>query len=123
MLKLSRTDAIDDYRRQAREHERERRIDAAWACLEAAHIIGQRSTVHHIASHAAMLGLAWRTRDTRECFGQVARMFAAALITWIWVPVGNSGRANVSAVVPSPVPEDLAELAGAPSSSWTEKCD
>lgn len=102
----------DEYRRKALDHEREGRSDAAWACLEAAHILGQRSTIQHVASHVAMLRLAWRTRDAGEVRGQLGRTVAAALITWIWVPAGNSGRANVSALASAPIPEDLAELFG-----------
>lgn len=113
MSKPCRIDANKEYRQRAREHEREGCIDAAWACLEAAHVVGQRSTVHHVASHAAMLRLAWRMRDAPELFGQVGRMVAAALMTWVWVPTGNSGRANVSAFASFPIPRDLAELVGA----------
>lgn len=56
-------------------------------------------------------GPVWRrTRDAREFFGQFGRIVAAALITWIWVPVGNSGRANMSALASAPIPADLAQL-------------
>lgn len=50
------------YRRSAQAHERDGRVDAAWARLEAVHILGQRETRLHVAAHAAMLALAWRTR-------------------------------------------------------------
>lgn len=98
------------YCTEAQRHEREDRIDAAWACLEAAHIVGQRVTSLHIRSHAIMLSLAWRTRDWKEARGQVLRLVASVLITWAWVPLGNSGRARVSAISPAPVPQDLADL-------------
>jgi hypothetical protein len=91
----------------AKTHERAGRVDAAWACLEAAHIVGQRSTRLHVGSHIAMLGLAWRTRSARELIGQTARIVAAALATWIWVPTGNTGRAHLSATARSPLPRDL----------------
>lgn len=103
-------DACRQHVREAREHERAGRIDAAWAHLEAAHILGQRATRLHVASHWAMLTLAWRTRDRRELIGQIARLAGAAGVTWIWVPVGNSGRANVSAFARAPIPEDLANF-------------
>lgn len=92
---------------KAKEHEARDHIDAAWACLEAAHIVGQRVTRLHAASHLAMLRLAWRTRDARELFGQSTRLLASILVTWIWVPVGNTGRANISALKSAPVPRDL----------------
>jgi hypothetical protein len=95
------------YLSSARRHEQEGRIDAAWACLEAAHIVGQRSTSLHVSSHAAMLGLAWRTRCFRELFGQSVRLVAAAFVTWIWVPIGNTGRASIPALARMPLPRDL----------------
>ena len=98
------------YRGAARSHERAGRIDAAWACLEAAHIIGQRATRLHAATHSAMLGLAWRTHRVPEFLGQVLRLGTAALLTWLWVPKGNSGRAHVSALRGSAVPLDLQEF-------------
>lgn len=39
------------YRRAAQAHERDGCIDAAWACLEAAHIVGQRETKLHVGVH------------------------------------------------------------------------
>lgn len=101
------------YRDMALVHEREGRVDAAWACLEAAHILEQRQTRQHIATHSAMLTLAWRTHDRRELIGQTFRLIAAGVATWIWVPTGNTGRANVSALKQLPVPTDLAELISA----------
>lgn len=92
---------------KAYEHEACGHMDAAWACLEAAHIVGQRVTHLHAATHLSMLGLAWRTRDARELFGQSTRLLASILVTWIWVPVGNTGRANISALKSAPVPRDL----------------
>ena len=46
----------------------------------------------------------------REVVGQAVRIVAAALFSRIWVPIGNTGRANVSALRPMPVPEDLRYL-------------
>ncbi len=56
------------------------------------------------------LKLGWRTRDMREVVGQLTRTFAALLFSRIWVPVGNTGRANVSPFAPMPLPEDLARV-------------
>jgi hypothetical protein len=35
---------------------------------------------------------------------------AAALFSRIWVPEGNTGGANVSAIQPMPIPADLRDL-------------
>lgn len=92
---------------EAQAHECAGRIDAAWACLEAAHIVGQKNTRLHASTHARMLGLAWRTHNRQELVGQAGRLIASILITWVWVPAGNSGRSNISALSSAPLPRDL----------------
>jgi len=111
-VKPALADAYTCYLREARAHEIAGRIDAAWACLEAAHIIGQRATRLHVGSHVAMLGLAWRTGNLREMRGQAGRSVAAALFTWLWAPPGNSGRASVWVLATAPVPRDLQAILG-----------
>ncbi len=83
-------------------------LSQAFIHLERAHILSQRFTLAHSATHLRMLKLGWRTRNIREVLGQLTRAVAAVLFSRIWVPVGNTGRANVSAFAPMPVPEDLA---------------
>lgn len=85
-------------------------LDAAFAHFERAHILGQRFTWLHVRAHLAMLGVGWQRRDTRELVGQLFRIAAAALLTRIWVPEGNTGGANVSAIKPMPLPQDLRSL-------------
>jgi hypothetical protein len=92
---------------EARLHEKAGRLELAWHRVVSAHILGQRSTWLHVRSHVAMLGLAWRTGNRREIAGQVSRIAGAALVTWIWVPEGNTGRANVSAFKRMPIPPEL----------------
>lgn len=91
----------------ARWQESRRCIDLAAHHLERAHILGQASTVEHVRVHAAMLAFAWRQRDLAELLGQAWRVAGAALKTWAWVPLGNTGRANVSGWRPMPVPTEL----------------
>jgi hypothetical protein len=99
-----------------------RELDAGYACFERedfseafrhferAHILGQRRTGLHVRAHIAMLKVARRRRDTREVVGQLTRVVAAAVFSRIWVPEGNTGGANVSAVKPMPIPDDLREI-------------
>jgi hypothetical protein len=54
-----------------------------------------------------MLKLGASVRDWREVVGQMSRIIAAAVFSRVWVPIGNTGRANVSALRPMPIPEDL----------------
>lgn len=79
----------------------------AFRHLERAHILGQRHTRAHVAVHWWMLRVGMRRNDAREIVGQMARIFAALLFSRIWVPLGNTGGANVSAFKPMPVPDDL----------------
>ncbi|MBL8308804.1 MAG: DUF3703 domain-containing protein [Burkholderiales bacterium] len=76
--------------------------------LERAHILGQRYFWAHAISHVWMLRIAWRRNDQREVFGQVTRL-VATIPGYIfgWVPVGNTGGANVSPIQPMPIPSDL----------------
>ncbi|ODS62546.1 MAG: hypothetical protein ABS41_09335 [Arenimonas sp. SCN 70-307] len=85
-------------------------LDRAFHHLERAHILGQRHTRRHIQSHLGMLHVGWLRSDLREMAGQLARIVAATLFSRIWVPVGNTGGANVSALQPMPVPPDLQAL-------------
>ena len=85
-------------------------IEAAFHHLERAHILSQRHTWEHVHVHWLMLRLGASVGTWREVVGQSTRMVAAAIFSRIWVPVGNTGRANVSAIKPMPVPDDLRSL-------------
>jgi len=84
--------------------------DRAWHHLERVHIVSQPYLGPHLASHGAMLGFAIRRRDWSEMLGQVIRILLAPLGSLTGrLPVGNTGRSNVSAFAPMPIPADLAE--------------
>jgi len=89
---------------EARGHE------GAFHHLTRAHILSQRYTSRHVRVHWQMLKLGVAMRDPREVLGQVTRIVAAAIFSRIWIPKGNTGRANVSALRPRPMPEDLRRL-------------
>ncbi len=95
---------------RAADAARDGDLASAFHHLERAHILGQRHTVPHLRSHMAMLRIGWRRRDGRELAGQLTRLLAAALFSRLWVPIGNTGGANVSALAPMPIPEDLRAL-------------
>jgi hypothetical protein len=82
----------------------------AWTCMERAHVLGQRSTRTHVYAHARMLQFAWRRRDIREFAGQLTRIAGASLLSWIWIPEGNTGGARVSAFRRMPIPADLGRI-------------
>jgi uncharacterized protein DUF3703 len=81
--------------------------EMAFHHLERAHILSQRHTWKHVHVHWLMLCLGASLGAGREVLGQLSRIVAAAAFSRIWVPIGNTGRANVSAVKPMPIPADL----------------
>lgn len=83
--------------------------EAAWAHLEDAHVLSQPWIRSHVKVHVAMLGLGWSQRDRGEVIGQLARLIVAGPGSATGrYPVGNIGRATVSAFEPMPIRADLA---------------
>ena len=80
-----------------------------WLLLEAAHVLGQTRLSPHLQVHGFMLALAWETRAVREVLGQVFRLALVPLGHLLGrLPLGNSGRANISAFqVMQPSPDFL----------------
>src|SRR5438132_7244595 len=88
---------------------RERGVfEQEWAHLERAHILSQPMAGPHVRTHVSMLGYALRHRDRHEVVGQLVRLVVAGpgSLTGRY-PVGNTGGANVSALRPMPIPDDL----------------
>lgn len=85
-------------------------IHSAYYHLERAHILGQRHYIPHVLSHYWMLKVATTTQDYREVIGQLLRIIGSVGSLINWIPVGNTGRANVSAIKPMPIPHDLQQL-------------
>ena len=83
------------------------RPELSFGHLERAHVLGQASTVEHVRAHVHMLLWAVRYRRVKEVWGQVMRIVGAATKTVFWIPVGNTGGANVSPFRRMPIPGDL----------------
>ena len=94
----------------ARRATLEGNFERAFEHLGRAHILSQRFTWRHVHVHWLMLKLGASMRDWPEILGQLSRIVAAAIFSRIWVPIGNTGRANVSALKPMPIPDDLRTL-------------
>lgn len=76
--------------------------------LERAHILGQRWYAAHVKTHFHMLRLALKQSDAKEARGQLVRLIGAAPFHMAgWVPVGNTGGADVSPTLPMPIPSDF----------------
>lgn len=85
-----------------------------WAALEAAHILGQERFWLHLRSHGHMLALAAHERDMRETAGQLFRLLLVPLGHLSGrLPLGNPGRATVSAFAPMPLRPELVEIVSA----------
>lgn len=82
-------------------------LDVASVHLERAHILSRRFAFAHTWTPLRLLEVGWRHRDAREVVGQVFRSLAALTKSNIWVPLGNTGGANVHPFQPMPVPPDL----------------
>jgi hypothetical protein len=91
-----------------RAARRQQQWDKAWIALERAHILSQPFLGPHLANHWEMLVFAAAQRDAREVVGQIMRLALAPLGALTGRnPVGNIGRATVSAFQPMPIPDDL----------------
>ncbi len=100
------TDAYLACLAQARQARAAGEIDQAFAALERAHVLGQRRFTQHLHVHWLMLLLAASQYDSREIRGQLLRLALTPLghLTGR-LPLGNTGRANVSAFAPMQVDE------------------
>ena len=105
-----RTAWTDEYTtaRNAREHTIE------WVHLQRAHILSQPLVVAHLRTDLAMLSYGWRQHDRDEVIGQLGRLVVAGPGSAMRrYPLGNTGGADASAVVPMPVPRRPHRRAGA----------
>ncbi len=102
------TDYWAKERSEARAAKRRGDVEDEWRHLERAHVLSQPMAGQHLRTHVAMLGYGLRRRDQREIIGQIGRLVVAAPGSWTGrYPVGNTGGANVSALKPMPIPDDL----------------
>jgi hypothetical protein len=92
------------------EHYYGNNLDKAFFHLEQAHILGQSFTFSHARAHWWMLKIGWKRRNSTEIRGQVVRIIAAFIFSRVWVPLGNTGGANVHPLKPMPIPEQFQAL-------------
>lgn len=95
----------------ARTHFQHGNYGAAFSKLDTAHILGQQFLLPHIIVLIWMLRVGIARSDKREVVGQTTRLVATVpAFIFGWVPLGNTGGANVSAFKPMPVPQALEDL-------------
>ncbi len=96
---------------EAESLRRADQLDAAFAHLERAHILGQQYVATHVRTHLAMLRIGIQRRDAREIIGQIVRLPAAAIGSALGIPPGgNTGGANVGFFAQMEIPPDLKAL-------------
>lgn len=102
---------IDANLREARAARRHGDWDRCWQLLEDAHVLSQPWAWPHVRVHGAMFAAGFSRRDFREVRGQLFRLVVAGPGSAIGkYPVGNTGRASVSALRPMPIRPELAEI-------------
>jgi len=99
--------AFNKEMQQAQSLYYKRQYQQSFHHLERAHILGQRHYVPHVINHYWMLKVGWSRRDVREVLGQLLRLVGSVGSLIGWIPIGNTGGANVSAIKPMPIPADL----------------
>ncbi len=103
---------VEEYRRATKASE-EQNFEEAWHHLERAHVVAQDRFGPHCVAHWCMLRLAWRVGDWREVHGQVFRLALAPLGNATGkLPVGNSGRSNVSPFAPMEIEPEIRLVLG-----------
>ena len=92
-------------------------LEAGFAHLERAHVIGQAFVVPHARSHWLMLKVELRRRRAGAAFGQAVRIVLGVLGSAVGVvPVGNTGGSDVSMFKRMPIAPELQNVidGGAP---------
>ncbi len=95
-------------------------LEAGFAHIERAHVIGQTFVVPHARSHWLMLKVEFRRRRPIAAFGQIVRLALGILGSAVGVvPVGNTGGSNISMFKRMPIAPDLQNIidGGAPPDS------
>jgi Protein of unknown function (DUF3703) len=95
----------------AKEFIAQGELEAGFAHLERAHVIGQAFVVPHAKSHWLMLKVEFRRRRPVAAFGQIVRLVLGILGSAVRVvPVGNTGGSNVSMFKRMPIAPDLQNI-------------
>lgn len=80
----------------------------AWRHLERAHILGQAYPIEHTSIHWKMLKFGMHMKNWQEVIGQIPRLLVGGVKSFVGkIPVGNTGGANVPALKPMEIPNDL----------------
>ncbi|MBK7466164.1 MAG: DUF3703 domain-containing protein [Saprospiraceae bacterium] len=83
-------------------------LHLAWSHLERAHIINQAFPKEHSLVHWKMLLFGFKIKNWKEIRGQILRLIFGGVKSFVGtIPIGNTGGANVPALLPMEIPEDI----------------
>lgn len=86
-------------------------LEAGFAHLERAHVIGQAFVMPHARSHWLMLKVELRRRRAVAAFGQAVRIVLGMLGSAVGiVPVGNTGGSDISMFKRMPIEPVLQKI-------------
>ena len=86
-------------------------LDEAWRLLERTHILSQPWAWPTCARTSTCCASPCTPATAARSLGQLVRLLVAGPGSAVGrYPLGNTGRSNVPATQPMPIPEDLAEL-------------
>jgi hypothetical protein len=86
-------------------------LNMAWYHLERAHIIAQKYPYEHTFVHCKMLQFGIKIKSTKEVVGQIPRLLVGGVKSFVgYIPVGNTGGANVPPLKPMEIPIDIKEI-------------
>ena len=117
LMNRVRSLAFDDEIARAREFIARGELQAGFAHIERAHVIGQAFVVPHARSHWLMLKVELRRRRPAAALGQAVRIVLGVLGSAVGVvPVGNTGGSDVSMFKRMPIERELQNIidGGAP---------
>ena len=116
-MNAARNAAFDNEIARAKEFIARGELEAGFAHIERAHVIGQAFVVPHARSHWLMLKVELRRRRAMAAFGQGVRIVLGVLGSAVGVvPVGNTGGSDVSMFKRMPIAPELQNIidGGAP---------
>ncbi|MBK7959476.1 MAG: DUF3703 domain-containing protein [Bacteroidetes bacterium] len=88
-----------------------RYFQQSWRHLERAHILGQPYPMEHTTVHWKMFLFGIKIKNAKEVIGQIPRLLVGGVKSFVGhIPVGNTGGANVPALKPMEIPQDLVTI-------------
>lgn len=86
-------------------------LQNAWLHLERAHIIAQKYPYEHTFVHWKMLQFGIKIKSSKEVVGQIPRLLVGGVKSFVgYIPIGNTGGANVPPLKTMEIPEDIKEI-------------